>query len=123
MVMAATATVTASLVTPLDEYNKRLGEIDAALNNGKITKNEAKRAELIAIQQLRQALPDMSLKRTAGGAMVFGTAAERSARLGGEEKESLRTEKDILKAAVEHNRLLGQAVEKLGETGDVAHFF
>lgn len=115
MVKSATDSVTSSLTTPLDDYMKRLGEIDTALNNNKISKEQAKMASLLALQNLGGAvLPDANRK---AGAIEFGSREAFSAQHS-QPKEV--TQKMILEAAQAQVQVLRDMSKKLDETGVVS---
>lgn len=114
MVKAATDSVTSSLTTPLDDYFKRLGDIDAALKNNKITQDQANRAEFQAVQALADA-SGPSAPRTVQ-AREFGSSAAFSAQREGPQVKLL---KDLVEEQKKLREIQQQQLEHFQRTGEV----
>lgn len=105
--------VIASIRTPMDDYRNSLAEIETALGANKISEAQAGKARLLAIQKLRDTLPD--LNRNAG-AIEFGSREAFSAQ-NAQPRET--TQKEILRAAQRTADIAQLQLDHFTKTGEV----
>lgn len=107
----ATKALTLDMQTPLEEFEKRMHELDA-LRLGGLDDKTFNRAKNKALVDLQESLPDTNRR---AAALEFGTSAAFSAQL----NKPRPTEKDILTEARKQTAIMEKQLDHFAKTGEV----